>query len=374
MLTLSACGAQKKKYGIYAIAFYNQENLYDTIDDPLIDDADFLPDGMYKWNTQKYLAKIDHMSTVLSEIATDQKQLEKHGAAIIGLAEVENRHVVEELVNSPKLNKRGYRILHFDSPDRRGIDCAMLYNPQVFKLQDSLYVPYIFPSRQNPKDNLGFTIDQRDKKIKARALFGDTSHTTRGFLVGIGKLAGEQMAIIVCHWPSRGSESYSRERAARQVKELSQALYECYPGIKTVVMGDMNDDPDNKSIKQALGCIYKPEEVKSPTDFYNPWLYTLRTEGRGTLLYKGEWNLFDQIIISGSMVDPKTRQGQETPFGQLDLSNGLTYFGNEIFVRDYMTQRSGSNKGGPRRTTSGGKWINGYSDHYPTCIYLVKRQ
>lgn len=368
LLLLPACA--QKKYGMYAIAFYNQENLFDTINDPHINDEDFLPGGSYGWNSMKYRAKVKNMSTVLAEIGTDKGL--KQGAAIIGLSEVENRAVVEDLVKSEALRSRGYRILHFDSPDRRGIDCAMLYNPKAFTLEDSLYVPYIYPSPQNPKDNLGFRVEAG--RIQARPLFGDTTHITRGFLVGIGKLAGEQMAVIVNHWPSRGAESYVRERAGRQVKALSEALFQCYPGIKIVIMGDLNDDPDNKSMTQALGCIYKPQEVKKPTDLYNPWLYMLRTVGQGTLLYNGKWNLFDQIVISGSMVDTKTRHGKKPKVSDLDLKNGLTLYMNEVFIRDYMVQQEGKYKGGPKRTTSGGVWQNGYSDHFPTCIYLVKEQ
>lgn len=367
LLLLPACA--QRKHSIYAVAFYNQENLYDTINDPLINDEDFLPNGSYAWNTEKYLAKIKNMSTVLADIGTDHGQQE--GASIIGLAEVENRHVVEDLLKSEALRGRGYRILHFDSPDRRGIDCAMLYNPKVFVLQDSLYVPYIYPSKENPKDNLGFTVN--NGKIKARKLFGDTSHTTRGFLVGIGNMAGEKLAIIVNHWPSRGSESIARERAGRQVKALANALEQCYPGIKLIIMGDLNDDPDNKSVKNELACKYSPQDVKSPTDLFNPWFYTLRTEHQGTLLYRGEWNLFDQIIVSGSMVDTRLQLGQKTKLKNLDTSNGLTYYYNEIVKRDYIVQQTGKYKGGPKRTTSGGEWLNGYSDHFPTCIYIVKK-
>lgn len=370
LLLLPACA--QKKYSMYAIAFYNQENLFDTIDDPLINDADFLPNGSYGWNTMKYRAKIKNMSTVLSEIGTDKGL--KQGATIIGLSEVENRAVVEDLVNSEALRGRGYRILHYDSPDRRGIDCAMLYNPRFFTLEDSFYIPYIYPSRENPKDNLGFTIDEGKHLIKARPLYGDTTHITRGFLVGIGKLAGEKLAVIVNHWPSRGAESYVRERAGRQVKALTEALYSCYPGIKVIIMGDLNDDPDNKSMTQALGCVYKYQEVKNPTDLFNPWLYTLRTVGQGTLLYNGKWNLFDQIVFSGSMVDSRMRHGKKPKMSELNLKNGLTFYMNEVFIRDYMVQQEGKYKGGPKRTTSGGVWQNGYSDHFPTCIYLVKEQ
>ena len=363
---------QQKKYSMYAIAFYNQENLYDTIDDPLVNDADFLEGGLYGWNGMKYRAKIKNMSTALAQIATDKGL--KQGAAIIGLSEVENRGVVEDLCRSAALQSRGYRILHYDSPDRRGIDCAMLYNPRIFHLEDSLYVQNITPEAGSD-DWLGFRQDPNTHAITVRKLFGDTSHPTRGFLVGIGTMAGEKLAVIVCHWPSRGAESYVRERAGRQVKRLSEAIAKRYPGIKIIVMGDLNDDPDNKSLTKSMACKYKPADVTGDTDFFNPWLYMLRTIGQGTLLYNGKWNLFDQIIMTGNMVDRSMKLGRDKPkMSALNLKGGLTYYFNEVVKPDFMITQEGKYKGSPLRTTSGGVWQNGYSDHFPTCIYLVKQQ
>ena len=143
----------EKRYGMYAIAFYNQENLFDTIDDPLIHDEDFLPGSSYGWNGMKYRRKVRNMSTTLASIGVDKGL--KYGAAVIGLAEVENRNVVVDLTKSDALRERGYRVLHFDSPDARGIDCAMLYNPRYFQLEDSLYVYYIYPE-PGSNDWLGF--------------------------------------------------------------------------------------------------------------------------------------------------------------------------------------------------------------------------
>lgn len=368
LLLLPACA--QKKYSMYAVAFYNQENLFDTIDDPLINDADFLPNGSYGWNTMKYRAKVKNMSTVLADIATDKNL--KYGAAVIGLSEVENRNVCMDLVNSEALRDRGYHVLHFDSPDKRGIDCAMLYNPRFFHLEDSLYVQCITPE-PGSDDWLGFKV--KDGRIETRPLFGDKSHPTRGFLVGIGTMAGEKLAIIVNHWPSRGAESYVRERAARQVKRLIEAIQQCYPGIKVITMGDLNDDPDNKSMTKSMGCKYKPSEIKSANDIFNPWLYMLRTIGQGTLLYDGKWNLFDQIVLSGNMVDSKMQFGKKKPkMSDLNVDGGLTYYFCEVVMRDYMVQQEGKYKGGPKRTTSGGVWQNGFSDHFPTCVYLIKEK
>lgn len=364
--------ADGRKYSMFAMAFYNQENLFDTINDPDINDEDFLPNGQYGWNTMKYQSKLRNMASVLSQIATDKGL--KYGPAVIGLAEVENRQVCLDLVNTEALRDRGYRVLHYDSPDRRGIDCALLYNPRIFHLEDSLYVQCITPER-NSNDWLGFRQDSRTHKITVRPLFGDTSHPTRGFLVGIGTMGGEKMAVIVCHWPSRGAESYVRERSGRQVKRLIEALQLQYPGIKVVMMGDLNDDPDNKSLSKSMACCYRPSDVQSDGDIFNPWQYMLRSIGQGTLYYDGKWNLFDQIVMTGNLVDRTMRLGKTKPkTSQMDLSGGLTYYFNEVFIRDFMVSQEGRYKGGPKRTTSGGVWQNGYSDHFPTCIYLIKEK
>ncbi len=360
----------EKRYGMYAVAFYNLENLFDTIDDPLTHDEDFLVGASYGWDGMKYSRKLRNMSTVLAEIATDKGL--KNGAAVIGISEVENRGVVEDLVKTEALRDRGYRILHFDSPDGRGIDCAMLYNPRYFQLEDSLYIYYIYPE-EGPGDWLGFKQDPLTHEITPLPLYGNMEHRTRGFQVGIGTMAGEKLAIIVNHWPSRGAESWARENAARQVKRLTAALQLRYPGIKVIIMGDLNDDPDSKSMAKVMDCKYASKEVEGDGDIFNPWKYMLRTVGQGTLLYEGKWNLFDQIVMTGNLVDPKTPLSKSKPkMGALDLSRGLTYYFNEVFIRDYMVTQSGRYKGSPLRTTASGVWQDGYSDHFPTCIYLVK--
>lgn len=362
--------AQEKRLALFGIAFYNQENLFDTIHAPGKNDYDFLPDGSYKWTGMKYQSKLKNMSRVLSELCTEHGL--KSGAAVIGLSEVENRTVVEDLTHQPSLANRHYRVLHFDSPDRRGIDCAMLYNPRMFQLEDSLYVPYIYPSDENPADEFGFSFDDNNRVV-ARPLFGDTTHITRGFLVGIGRMAGDRLAVIVNHWPSRGAESVVRERAGRQVFALCQALQKQYGSqLKIVVMGDLNDDPDNLSLTQGMQCKFEAKKITGPGDFFNPWFYTLRKQGQGTLRYNGRWNLFDQILLSGNMVNTDYNLKSPQKPSQLDRSQGLTFWRHSIFMRDYLFQQEGKYKGNPLRTTAGGVWLNGYSDHLPTQIYLIK--
>lgn len=370
----SGAAQQQKKLAMYGLAFYNLENIFDTVHAEGKNDYDFLPGGSYRWNTLKYTSKLKNMSRVLSELCTDKVPA---GAALIGVSEVENRAVMEDLLKQPSLADRGYKILHVDSPDRRGVDCGFFYNPRFFQLEDSLYVFYIYPDATTGNEPVGFTVDEQ-KDIHPTALYGDTTHITRGFLTAIGRMGGERVGVIVNHWPSRGAESPARERAAMQVRRLCDALYAKYEGeIKLIVMGDLNDDPDNVSMTKWLGCKFEASQLEGGSDFFNPWYYTLRKNPQlGTLMYQGKWNLFDQILISGNAVDRsydlKKAAKQQLKVSDLDLTKGLTFYRHDRFVRDYLFQQEGRYKGSPLRTTAGGTWLNGYSDHLPTQIYLVK--
>lgn len=359
----------QRKMALYGVAFYNLENLFDTIHAKGKNDFEFLPHGSYKWTGMKYRSKLHNMSTVLSQLCTDRV---KTGAAVIGVSECENRAVLEDLLRQPELKGRGYRILHYESADRRGVECAMFYNPRFFQLEDSLYVPYIYPTEDAPEKNLGFTQDEKGM-IQVLPLYGDTTHITRGFLVGVGRMGGERVAIIVNHWPSRGATSPARERAGRQVHQLCKALYKRYHSdVKMIIMGDLNDDPDNLSMTEGIKCKFTADKLEGPDDFFNPWYYTLRKQGQGTLLYNNKWNLFDQILVSGNMVTPTHNLKKVSKASEMDLSGGLTLWYHAIFMRDYLFQQEGKYKGSPLRTTAGGVWLNGYSDHLPTQIYLLK--
>lgn len=318
---------QERKFAVYSAAFYNLENLFDTIHDPGKNDFEYLPDGKNKWNAMKYQAKLKNMADVLSKLATDKLPM---GPAIIGVSEVENRRVLEDVLKQPALANRGYEIVHYEGEDRRGVDCAFFYNPKLFELEDSKLVPYVY--------------------------INDTVHKTRGFLIASGKMAGEKMHFIVNHWPSRGAASPARERAAEQVRAIKDSLLNLDSAAKIVIMGDMNDDPMDKSMAVVLGAKRKQQEA-GLTDLYNPWWDTLK-KGYGTLMYRGKWNLFDQIVFTGNLLGK-------------DRST-LKYFKHEIFRRDFMFQTEGKYKGYPKRTHAGGVWLNGYSDHLPTIIYLIK--
>ena len=327
----------QKKFSVYAIGFYNVENLFDTTHDEGKNDHDFTPNGSYQWNEMKYRHKLHNMASVLAEMGTDV--LPNVGCAAIGLAEVENDHVMNDLTAQPELAARGYKYVHIEGPDRRGIDCALIYNPKLFTVRDTKLVPYVYDL---PKDS---------------------THATRGFLTVSGTLAGEHVTIIVCHLPSRGAGSYYRELGGKQVKALKDSLLREDPKVKVLVMGDMNDDPTNKSMYECLSAKGEINEVGAD-DMYNPWYNVLVKEGTGTLQYQGKWNLFDQIIMTPNLLNKD---------GKKDFSE-LKFWKNQIFRRDYLFQESGKYKGNTKRTTAGGVWLDGYSDHLPVVTYFAKQQ
>jgi hypothetical protein len=334
LVLATSASAQEKKFACYAVGFYNQENLFDTIHDVGKNDYEFLPNGSYKWNSMKYLSKLKNMSRALADIGTDR--LPGIGASIIGLSEVENDRVLDDLTAQAPLKERGYRYVHIEGPDQRGIDCALLYNPRFFTPESSHLYPYVY----EPKDSM---------------------HHTRGFLTVRGRIAGEGLTVIVCHWPSRFAGSYYRERAGSQVKALKDSLAKADPSMKFLIMGDMNDDPIDKSMSESLGARQNIKDV-GPNDLFNPWWNILTKERRGTLFYQGNWNLFDQIVLSPNLLNKN---------GEKDFST-LKFFRNDIVYRDYLIQQEGKYKGSPLRTTGGGAWLNGFSDHLPVVIYLVK--
>mgnify|MGYP000974322121 FL=1 len=336
LLAVSALSAQKK-FSVYGVGFYNMENLFDTCHDEGKRDYEFLPTGSYRWNGMKYTHKLHNMARALADLGTDV--LPNVGCAFVGLAEVENHKVLDDLTAQPQLAQRGYRYVHVEGPDRRGIDCALLYNPSLFSVRTVKLVPYI------------------------QTLAKDSDFLTRGFLTICGTLAGEPVAVVVCHLPSRFSDSFYREQGARQIRAIKDSLLREDSACKVLVMGDMNDDPIDKSICEALGGKGQIDEVGND-EMYNPWYNILVKEGVGTLLYQGAWNLFDQILLSPNLLN---RHGTK------DFAT-LKYWKHQIFKRDYLFQTEGKYKGSPKRTTAGGVWLDGFSDHLPVAVYLVKEQ
>ena len=335
----NAQDSSQKQYSVYGVGFYNLENLFDTQHDEGKNDYQFMPDGSYKWNELKYTHKLHNLATVLSELGTDV--LTNVGCAVIGVSEVENAHCLQDLCDQPELKARNFKFCHIEGPDKRGVDCAMLYNPSFFTVRDVKLVPYRYELQEDI---------EKDRQ-------------TRGFLTVSGTLAGEHVAVIVCHLPSRFAGSYYRELGGKQIRVVKDSLLRDDPSCKVFVMGDMNDDPINKSMYEALGAK-EDIEVVGEGEMYNPFYNYIAKQKTGTLRYDGKWNLFDQIILTPNAVDKK---------GKKDLST-LKFWKSQIVRRDYLFQSDGKYKHNPKRTHAGGVWLDGYSDHLPVVVYMVKEK
>ncbi len=332
--------AQKKDYSVVAIGFYNLENLFDTINDPNKNDEEYLPDGGMHWSPLKYKHKLHNMSYALSLLGTD---VTPRGCAVIGVAEVENIGCLEDLCREPEMAERNYKPILLEGPDRRGVDVGLLYNPDYF----------------TPTRTQGYMLRMKDGVYDAQ---GDTVHTRFELLVS-GYLQGEKVHIIVNHWPSRwGGEEYSRPRrvaAATLLMTITDSLYQHDPKAKIIIMGDMNDDPDNVSCAEVINAKLKATTVGAK-GFYNT-MWPIFKKGIGTLMYQGNWNLFDQIIISEPLLNAPRSE--------------WSYWKAQVFNKDFLVQKEGIGKGGPLRTHgNGGVWLNGYADHFPTLIYLLREK
>lgn len=332
MLLAHTSSAQQKERYITAIAFYNLENLFDTEDDPDKYDEDFTPTGAYKYTQEIYKKKLENLSKVLSEIAIENVA---DGPAIIGVAEIENHQVIKDLVAMPLLKDRGWRTIHIEGPDRRGIDVGLLYNPKIFKVIEA-------------------------KSHTVYLTKNDKREYTRDILQVKGLLLDDTIDILVGHWPSRrGGEAASqwkRAAAARVCKDITDEITVLNPHARVIVMGDLNDDPVSPSVAKILEAEGNKNKVK-PGGLYNPFMSYFK-KGIGTLGYNDSWNLFDQIIISSGFI-----QGQ---------SSGWKFKEAKIFNKNYLKTQFGKYKGYPHRSFSFSTWIDGFSDHFPTYIYIVK--
>lgn len=331
-LCLFANVQAQQKLAVYAGGFYNLENLFDTEDDPENPgDDEFLPDGPYHWTEEKYKKKLSNMANTIFQLG---RNICPAGVSFLAVSEVENRRVLEDLVATEPLAAMNYQIVHYPSPDRRGIDVAFLYNPKLFQVLSSRVYPYVYP--ENP------------------------DYRSRDQLLVSGLMAGEKVHIIVNHWPSRyggDKSSVYREAAAAICKHITDSILTADPMSKIIITGDLNDDPDDVSCKDVLKAKKSPKKVK-PNELFNT-TWPLFAKGVGTLCYQGQWNLYDQIIISGNWLGT-------------DRST-LKYWKNEIFNRSFLLQAEGKRKGYPFRTFSGKKFQGGYSDHLPSLIYFVKK-
>ena len=344
VLTLSVTACAKGKN--YVIGFYNLENLFDTYHDEGKNDYEYLPDGANNWTEEKYRKKLHNMAKVIAAMQKDNKQWH----TVLGVSEVENRHVLEDLVAEPAIAGANFQIVHYDGPDRRGVDVALLYDPARMKVVESESIPFDFNSTR-----IRFTLDQEQQDY----------FRTRDVLMVHGIIDGEHFAFYVCHLPSRlgGKGQDLRARGGEIIYEHSMKMMQKYPGIKCVVMGDMNDNPTDDSMAVYLRGREHIGDV-TPADYFSPFLSMLKA-GYSSLYYRGEGNIYDCILVNYSLAHAAPGTFQIVP-----ITKGIYY--GRVFSKPFMTNQSGPYKGTPFRTFSNGAFINGYSDHYPTYIVIRK--
>ncbi len=325
-----------KQYNVSAIGFYNLENLHDTIfdaDTNKILQDDYTPNGDKKWSSERYFHKINNLAKVIADMATD---IVPEGLTMLGVAEVENAEVMNDLIHAGDLSKRHYQIVHYDSPDKRGVDVGLIYNPTYFKVESS--------------------------KTFTLKLASDPNFRTRDQLLVNGYLNGELIHVIVAHWPSRsGGEKKSapkRIAAADLGRAIIDSIIKTDINAKIIYIGDLNDDPINQSLKKHIITVDKQELVTKNTMF-NP-MESLYKKGIGSLAYKDTWNLFDQLIVSSGLV------GKDY--------TSLKFYNAKVFNKNYLKQNSGQFAGYPLRTHAGGTYMGGYSDHFPVYLFLIKEK
>ncbi len=323
-----SCSQEKKEY---TIAFYNVENLFDTIDDSNTWDEDFTPNGKLSYTADRYQKKLDNLSSVISSINTNTPP------AIIGLCEVENRAVLEALTKQPKLEGANYGIAHTDSPDGRGIDCALLYNKDDFNYigHDVISINYTWEEKYKTRDIL---------HVKGTLANSDTLH------------------FFVNHWPSRrgGLQVSEKKRVfvAEQLRLAVDRLQDKNPQAKIIIMGDFNDEPNNKSVTEAL-LATNNKNTENPKALYN-LMYDLQQQGKGTYSYKNNWNMLDNLIVSNSLIN--NPDGLQT-----------NHQAGRIFTEEWICYEPSEGVFLPSRSYAGPKYFGGYSDHFPVYFQLNKK-
>ena len=305
------------------IGFYNCENFYDTINQANVVDEEFLPNSEKKYNEAAYETKATRLANVIYKLGVVENA---NGIALLGLAEIENKMVLTKLTSSLLLKKYHYKFIHFDSKDPRGVDVALIYNPAQF-------TPYqYFPFSLSDETHFN-------------------TYATRDILYVKGRLMNEWVHILVNHWPSRrgGEQSSSKKRiwASTICKNIMDSVYKSDPSAKFILMGDLNDNPNNKSVIQL--------------NMNNPFLKMYKN-GIGSLAYNDAWNLFDQILLSSNWKLPKSSK----------ITNfSLTDYKPVIYKNEKMIESSGKYAGYPKRTYNGSQFNGGYSDHFPVALIFT---
>jgi len=315
-----------------AVAFYNCENFFDTSRNPTKDDEEFTPTGKYHYGRKIYEQKLRNIATVLQSMEAP------YGPALAGLAEIENKQVLQDLVTQPEIASRHYRFVWFDGPDERGINVALLYDPARCTLLHAQPLAV---------------------RLDTLPVTGEVpKRTTRDVLYATAILAGDTVQVFVNHWPSRtDGDAGSRPRriaAARVLKHTMNSLLTRQPIAKIIVMGDFNDNPADSSIRQVLQANGGVDHITAD-GLFNPFA-SLYRQGQGTEVYDRNWNLFDQVMVSGGLVNGHSR--------------GLRYDSAGIYRPDFLTDHHKGREGAPYRGWLGTYWQNGFSDHFPVLLFL----
>ncbi len=309
----------------WTLAFHNVENLFDTINDPTINDEEFLPGSKVSWNTKRYQHKLSQTSKVIAAMDTF------NFPHLVGLCEIENRKVLEDLVAQAHIKEAGYNIIHFEGSDDRGIETAMIYRPSFFK-----------PLVQRP----------------VKVFNEETKAAYRDILYVKGLVATtDTLHVFINHWTSRYGGRETTENARRLtgtvLKSVSDSILQAQPNSNIVIMGDFNDNPTDASLTEHLFAL-DPEKAVEANKLYNLSLRGF-SAGNGTLYYNG-WDMFDQIIVSGNLIEPTS--------GKIILD------GTEIVKKDWMLFKGSNGVARPNRTMSGGKYFGGFSDHLAVMVRL----
>ena len=323
---LFSCTSVKKSLRHeYTVVSYNVENLFDTVDDPKIPDEEFLPESVKKWDNEKYQKKLNDIARVISEVNL------KEMPEVVGLVEIENQQVLEDLVNTKKLIGQ-YAIIHEESPDYRGIDAALIYRKNAFQEISHEVLPVNFPD---------------DPEFKTR----DILHVT-------GKIRNKKVHLFVNHWPSRigGDDKTEPKRvlAAFVLKEKVDEIFAIDPKARIIIMGDMNDEPANKSLTETLGAA----SPNSGTPLVNLMMPD-DIAGKGTYFYNGSWNMLDNLVVSEAVLN----------------GNGMQVEGQkgDIYSADWMVFTNKTGDKTPNRSYVGDKYVGGVSDHFPVYFKMIVR-
>ncbi|MEL6926101.1 MAG: endonuclease/exonuclease/phosphatase family protein, partial [Bacteroidota bacterium] len=311
-------------------AFYNVENLFDLADDPKTLDDDFTPEGRQKWTEERYEKKLSRIGEVITGLEFPD---------FVGLCEVENEQVLQDLVDHDAIKKQNYQFRHFDSPDRRGIDVALLYRKSEFKPIKS------YPIRVDIPDEV------------------EEDYTTRDILYVKGTYKKDHVLhLFVNHWPSRrGGVAASEPKrlvAARRLRSAVDSLFRMNPMSKIIIMGDFNDETDNKSVQEVLNSKLEIPKGDEKT------LKNLAAAGdvaqKGSYNYRGNWNMLDQIIVSRALA----------PSGKIS-GGDLLVDKQQILDADWLMFKDDKYGSRPNRTYGGPNYYGGYSDHLP--VYAVMK-